>query len=328
MRPVFVWAVAFVLLAVITIGVIAYLAPDPGNRPGTQGGEQKIDLTVSDNVVMTSNGSVAFKGHDFTEALRWALTQEGRSVSVPAGNYDVTDSLSLASNVTLVGNGDGPSGTVFNFTSLDRRHARVELLNVDNVTLKQFRIIGNGNVHMRSDGVHGQYSMENITVYRTSVLQPGAFMTWTSDRGVIDDLSFVRCKAIETSNIGFNLQGDGGGELGMTAGGWVRNVTFQECVATYCGYYERFNGWVCGFDLAEGTNVENLHLIDCVATHNWVDGFHFEVRPSVINCTLENCIAGDNSQREPDLGVDYRWNKTTQDVRLLNSTGSTGATPL
>jgi hypothetical protein len=263
---------------------------------------------------------MVYQGSNFTEALNWALRQEGNVTFVPAGLYNLTDSITLNNNVALIGSGDGASGTVFNFTSENRRQARVELLNVNNVTLKQFRIVGNGNVHMSSDEtVHGGFVMESITVYKTSPLQGGAFMTWTSHGGIIDNLTFLRCKAIETSSIGFSLQGDGGGELGIKYGGWVRNVTFRDCIATYCGISERFNNWVCGFDLAEGTNVENIKLINCEASHNWMDGFHFEAKPTVINAVLEKCKAFDNSQREPGLGADYRFDPEIHDVQLINS---------
>jgi hypothetical protein len=319
MRNMFAWAAAIMIVAAVMAGAFVYLSSGE-DKSAIAVAEQRIDLTVSSNEVVSSNGTTVYQGSNFSEALDWALMQDGNATFVPAGVYNLSDSLTLANNVALVGAGDGPTGTVFNFTSHSGRNARVELLNVNNVTLKHFRVVGNGNVHIWSDKtVHGDYLMENITVYRTSVLQPGAFMTWTSHQGIIDNLTFLRCKAIETSDIGFALQGDGGDDLGISNGGWVRNVTFRDCVANYCGISERFNNWVCGFDLAEGTNVKNLYLVNCQASNNWLDGFHFEAKPSAINCVLKDCIANNNSQREPGLGADYRWDKEIQDVRLINS---------
>lgn len=323
MKPLHLRILALAAVVIIMVAAIAiYVGEDGDDQWWVHQKEGSPDLTVSSNVVLSSNGSEAHTADSFTNALRWAVRQEGKTVLVPAGRYVIENSLSIADGVTLLGAGNDDQGTVFNFTVASQKSARIELDNVNNVTLKRFQVTGNGNVEVHSNGVTvGRYLFEDITIYRTSPVQAGAFMAWTSNHGVIQDQAFIRCKAIETGCTGFILAGDRANSPSVTVeGGWVKNTYFEDCVATGCGYEKRYNPWVCGFDLAEGTNIRNLRLVGCEATNNWLDGFHFEDWPHIINAVLQDCSASDNSNKGPGLGSDFGWNRQLHDIKVYNTT--------
>lgn len=282
--------------------------PPPASNPD-------YDFMVSGNQVTTPTGEVAYTGSSYTAALQWAVKQSGKSVYMPAGTYTVTAEINPASGVTLFGDGPGPSGTVLNF---EVPHL-VVLPGVTDVTLKNFRTTGYGDILIA--GPSSGILVQDVTAYH--ILGGGAaFWTWTSGNSVIDGVKFIRCIADTPDTFGFLLGGDGASDISLrTNGGWTKNIYMEDCQALNCGIYGRPNDFVCGFDLCEQTNVENVLLVRCSAINSWMNGFHLEQWPNSINVVLEDCVSSDNGVVRGN-GFGYAWNSAYTTPIFKNCTGS------
>jgi len=336
-------AIVTVVLVLAGASLVMQGSQGKGGPPGWNGKAVVIDHIVSNETVVDRNGSVVHTADDFTAALQWAVSQPGTGVRIPAGVYEVEDTVRPLSDVALVGDGDGEGGTVLDFVANDPSHARISLESgVNNVTLADLRVTGNANIAMTALGAScGGHVLQNVTAYRTSAKQLAAFSMHVVSKGELRDIQFIGCKAVETDHIGFFVEGDGyyapGGVVNTpTYSGWVRDLYFEECVADHCGYYDRYNSWVVGFDLAESANVENVKCVRCVATYCWESGFHFEPSPSVRNALLIDCVASNNGQKPDDhenddgsqglwFGMGYYWNPYKTKVYLINCSGTENA---
>ncbi len=322
--------------------VILIHGPPSSDGPVEMGSTEPpldADLIVSGEMVTDPTGVTAHVANDFTSALQWAVSQTGQAVRIPAGAYAIDDTIRPANGVVLFGDGDGEDGTVLEFVSGKPSEARIQISSgVNDVTLAQFRITGNASIEIRSSGVTcGGHLLRDITAYRTSAIQAAAFEMLVLNKGVLDDIQFIRCKAIETDHIGFFAEGDGyrapGGVQNTPAfSGWIKNLYFEDCLADHCGYDGRYNAWVVGFDLAESVNVENVKCVRCTAQYCWESGFHFEPSPTVINAVLEDCVASYNGQKPDDywngdgtrglwFGMGFYWAPSKTRVTLLNCVG-------
>gem|GEM_PF-609995 len=324
----------------VTFSAVAPPTPEPEPQPNPT----SYDYIVQNNVVKTRSGSTAYTGSSFTAALQWAVRQPNKVTYVPAGTYSVTGTLSMASGSTLMG--DGPDKTVFSFTSTNPYNARIDLYNVNDVTLKSFRFTGNGQVRMVAENaIVGGHLIQDVTAYRTSNIHEAAFNSLTLAGGtgtaIMDGLTFIRCQALYTGCTGFLLHGDGykapGGSWKMyNYNIWTKNVYLEDCVADHCGVESRFNDWVTGIDLAELTNVENVKAVRCKANYNLESGFHFEPMPVVRNVVLQDCVANNNGQKPsnyynqetnnygPHFGYGYFLGRVADSgqYQLINCTGT------
>ena len=315
--------------------------PEPEPTPTT------YDYIVSNNVVKTRSGSTAYAGSSFTAALQWAVKQTNKVTYVPAGTYSVTGTLSMASGSTLMG--DGEDKTVFRFTSTSPGNSRIDLYNVNGVTLKSFSFTGNGAVRMVAErAIVGGHLIQDVKAFETSNIHEAAFQSLTlaggSGTAIMDGLTFIRVKAIYTGCMGFQLHGDGwlapGGAWQMKNYNiWTKNVYMEDVLADHCGINSRYNDWVVGIDLAELTNVENVKVVRGVATNNWEAGFHFEPMPVVRNVVLQDCVSNNNGQKPntyynqetnnygPHFGVGYFLgrNADSGQYQMINCEGTGNA---
>ena len=301
--------------------------------------------------VLNSSGAVVNTSADFTTALRWAIENHPNTITyVPSGTYNVVTSAPInpATGITLVGDGPGASGTVLNFTSTNAYNAQVQVINADNVAFKMFRITGNGAIQFKvsANSTHGGYLVEDVIAYQIGSIQQFCFQTYvyagnsTTPPGVIDGLTFRRVQAIAPGCAGFQLMGTVNTVNGVPVwhdpyGAKCKNVLFEDCVASYCGYYSRWDQWACGFHILEGCNIENVHCLRCSADHNYDDGFHFEEWFMATNVVYEDCDASYNGINNPDttdpwVGLGYAWYTGTSGVpagqtpakpTLINCTG-------
>jgi hypothetical protein len=85
----------------------------------------------------------------------------------------------------------------------------------------------------------------------------------------ISNFKFINCHAIDCGRCGFM-------HLGNAASSKVTDVTYDNCSAINCGVATRFNDYVCGFDVFELCNVENITYSKCLAYGTWLNGFHME----------------------------------------------------
>lgn len=272
------------------------------------------DYVITNNQVKTPAGAVAYTGDNFTTALQWAVRQAGKVVYVPAGTYTITAEINPASGVTLFGDGPSASGTVLDFVA---PHL-VVLPGTNGVTLKNFRTTGAGDILIA--GPASNILVQDVTAYR--IIGGGAaFWTWTSGTGVIDGVKFIRCIADTPNTFGFLLAGDGASDISLrTNGGWTKNIYMEDCQALNCGIYGRPNDFVCGFDLCEQTNVENILVVRCIAINSWMNGFHFEQWPSSINVVLEDCVSSNNGV-DRGVGYGYALNQRYTTITFNNCTG-------
>lgn len=308
-------------------------APSSGSTTG-------YNYIISGTQVKTSSGTVAYQGSSFTAALKWAASQAGKITYIPAGTYDVTSYVEVATGVTIYGAGPGTTGTVLHFTTGTQE--TMCLTGVDNVVLKQFRLTGSGNICIRSPttAVAGKSSMGNIliqdvTIYGTSVSSGylgGGFWTYARPTMNIDGLKFIRCQALYVNSFGFCIQGNdvwNGVDTMQTLRAknvWVRNIYMEDCVADHCGVNGRPNNYICGFNLEEGANVENVNLVRCVATYNWMNGFHWEGTLYAKNCVLTDCEASYNGVGKVSNGANagffwYGGSPYYNEVTLIGCTG-------
>jgi len=335
--------IAAIILSIILIlsGIALIMQMDEEEAPERAGGVAsdelpgQYDYAVSGNVVRDSNGGAAHTSDDFTHALMWAVEQPGKTIYIPSGQYRIDHRLRIADAATIYGDGDGANGTVLNFSDSEEK-ASLQMYGTSEVRLMQFRV-ANGNIEISSsaesyDGpVSGGHLLQDITVVGTPPSTQAAFFVWVRENGgsgVVENLRFVRCKALDVGGMGFHLGGGGANTLSEIRNTdiWVRNVSFDDCRAERCGIGSRYNNYICGYDLAEGVNVENVSLYRGNASGNWMNGFHFEGFPFVKRVTFTECDARDNGVGKVSNGANAGWNiwrsePYNNDVTLVNCTG-------
>lgn len=337
---------AAILLIASLQSVVGPYSAEPGSDERLTASAPVSDYVIVGNEVKRSDGSTAFEAEDFTAALQWAVAQDGKTVHVPAGTHKVEDQIRPHSGVTLTGEGDGEDGTVLDFVRGSASRSLILLSSgVNDVTLSGFRITGHGSIRIDAFGVTcGGHQLQDVTAFRTSKSHPAAFWMLVLNKGVLDDVRFVGCKAVETEHIGFFCEGDGYSAPGGVKNtpdfsGWIKNLYLEDCLADHCGYYGRYNPWVVGFDLAESVNVENVKAVRCTARYCWESGFHFEPSPAVKNAVLVDCVADHNGQKPDDFdngdgteglwfGKGYYWAPGRTTVTLINCSGEGNANGL
>ena len=253
---------------------------------------------VVGSTVQDAAGATAYTGASFTAALQWAIENHPSTVTyVPAGTYTMAAETYPASGTTLIG--DGPDATILNFTAPVRYNASIWIGDVDNVTLRGFRLTGNGAVFFRNTtGTHGGHLVEDVIAYQTGNIHLGSFATYVSLGATLDGLTFNRVQAISPNTTGFAFQGEAYSspltiDIRSTAG-WVRNVSFTDCVASGCGIAARYVDETHGFELNNGVNMDNVHFLRCSSEGNWVTGYSISDWCSITNCTFDSCDASHN----------------------------------
>jgi hypothetical protein len=236
----------------------------------------------------------------------------------------------LATGVTLFGDGDnldnGPA-TVFTFTNagtgLDPDYSRIAIYDVDNVTLKQFRVVGGDVQVMVNSGTRGGFLFQDISVWKTTVEHWNAMGSWVQKGCTLNGMKFIRCHVCDSHGDGVSLIGNSGGNTKQYAG-WTKNVRFEDCTVDYSAFHSpRNNDYNVGYLLAEGTNVQNLIVTGCEASYSWCSGFHFETYPYTINCVLQDCVSNYNGQKHGTDG--YGWGYLSDSgntITYINCTGT------
>ncbi len=238
--------------------------------------------------VYSSTGAVVYTGTNFGKALTWTMGQANKVTYVPAGNYIVSTAIYTAAGVKLIGDGDGPTGTVLNFNDASAAAEQFVVYNKNGVTFSKFRMTGYGSIEVlasRSDV--SAITIDHVTAYRCHG-NDYAFGLIAFSPYKITGVTFTYCRAEGVDGFGFLLTGNG----------LKANVKFTDCSANYCGYYStRFNKWATGFDVCESGSVSNILLTRCTANYNLESGFHMEYYPSASGVLFTNCVASYNGQK-------------------------------
>lgn len=272
-----------------TVTWTATAAPTPPTPPPTP---VNADLMVyPGNVVKNANGATVHTGSD---AIQWAVNN-GNTVLVTAGTYQVSGSIYMRSGTTLMG--EGSTKTTLNFA-----RGGIFMDGVSNTAVKGFHITGAGTCQSWANGVTVRNHLwEDIHLdHVTRGVINNAIGTWVQSNGVIDGLTFRKVFVDTPATWGFLINGN-------NFDGWVKNTLFDTCTAIRCGNSlgvtdpNNADAWIPGFDLAERCNIDGMRLVNCRADNNWESGFHLEIAPDVRNVVFENCTANNNGQKPGSL---------------------------
>jgi hypothetical protein len=235
-----------------------------------------------------------------------ALPSAGGEVVLAAGTYRCSDRIRVWSNTILGGSG---SSTVLEFSS-----GFLNLNSGSGTTVKNLRITGSGMVYIGKS----HQRLEGVTVYQADNSWNAAFMLETYN-GVLEDITFVNCAAIDCNRWGFVHAGSGSPNI-------IKDVTYLNCQAINCGRYDQYYGmnhqytqaWDVGFDIAETANVENILYENCRAEGCWESGFHCEPYPTKTNVRLVNCVSVNNGQAGASADFGAGFTILGGDIRLEN----------
>ncbi len=246
------------------------------------------DYRISGSQVLGPTGTVVYSGSDFSRALTWATGQANKVTYVPAGNYVINTAIYPAAGITLIGDGDGPTGTVFNFNDPALTAEQFVVYNVNGITFSNFRMTGYGSIEVyasRQDVT--SITFDHVTGYRCGG-NDYVFGLVAASPYKVNGVTFTNCHAEGADAFGFLLTGSG----------LKTNVVFTDCTANYCGYYStRFNEWTAGFDVCELGSASKITLTRCTATYNLEAGFHLEYAPLETEILFVNCVANYNGQK-------------------------------
>jgi hypothetical protein len=294
-------------------------------------------LDSDDHVVLNLSDAIVYRTNNSDLAIQWAIDHAGAdgTVLIKSGTYVLDRSIDLPSSITLMGEGNGSSGTVLEFMNKDPNASQLSIANADDVLVKQLRLTGNGCINISAAvGTYGNVVIQDVVAYQTAS-HPASFSVTAMQGGVLDGVRFIRCQAIEVGTTGFMLWGDGERATGsaMAYNTWVRNVLFEDCGADHSGHYSHYNPWSVGFDLAELTNVEGIHCLRCEASYSWESGFHIEAKPQIGDVVLEWCSSNNNGQKPdnyanddgtfgPQFGVGYLFIPRNDTPTLIHCTAT------
>ncbi len=271
---------------------------------------------------MTSAGSVVYTASTADAAINWAMSSLGGSTGIvylPTGTYVIANNVEVASNSELVG--DGPNSTIITASS----PYMIELQDDSNAAVIGMQLTSNVAIGAwaYADTTQTNVRFEYITAVDTSSSFNSAFITINLAGSVFNGVTYYHCIAMDADTYGFIVNG-----VGNTQNTLTENIVFNYCQAIGCGVNGRDNDWVVGFDLCEGTNVQNMVVENCVASENYQNGFHFESMDSELNCKLVDCVAQNNGQADgapsgTGYGYGYMiWSSGTQTITLSGCTAS------
>ena len=213
-----------------------------------------------------------------------ALGNAGGTVTLTEGTFYLSGDLNIPSNVIL--EGKGPDATWLKWSS-----GLVQCQGKQNFVLRDFKTTGTGAIFIYNCD---RVKVHNVTATVDNSRWGGAFTLWVSN-GVMEDIEFVNCKAIDCGRHGWQSDGDGSQKT-------IRNVRYIDCEAINCGRESRFaphGQWTCGFQLAENADVEDCEVIRCYAEGNYEAGFIAEAAPSKKRIVLRDCVSKNNGVK-PD----------------------------
>lgn len=229
-------------------------------------------------------------GVDDQIEIQDAFTAAGRggTVLLLEGTFRLRGDLIVPSDIVLEGR--GPEVTHLQWSS-----GYMHVNSQRNVTVRNFKTTGTGALFFMNSN---HITVHNITATVDSSSWGGAFQLWVTN-GVMEDIEFVNCKAIDCGRFGFMNDGEGTQKL-------IRNIRYIDCQAINSGRYSRLVDyhWVTGFDFAENNDLEDCQVIRCIADGSWESGFHIEEDPKIRRMIMRDCIARNNGQK-PDTFYNY-----------------------
>jgi hypothetical protein len=266
--------------------------PTPGNQSNTSD-HPTISVAAKDSSLLSrSTADYICDGVNDQVEINAALTAAASSkgeVILSEGIFNISDKISLRSNTTLRGKGEGITTLSFLVGSIDIRNPYV--------TLADFTFTGRGYILIGNSHM----VLHNITASKLQNNNIAAFYVYCwSGAPTISDVVFENCKAIDCNRWGFVHDGE-------VAGAVVQNIRYYNCQAINCGRYGQYvdpsgstrESWDVGFDIGEVVSeVRDVYYENCLAEGSWESGFHCEGGPRYYNVTLVNCVSRNNGQKE------------------------------
>lgn len=245
---------------------------------------------VSSNVVKDSSGVTVYTGSSFTNALNWATSKTSKITYIPAGTYTLTGYAYLGSGSTV--RGDGPDSTILKSTN----GAGIFIRSVSNAKIIGIGFTGQAGIKLTTfaGATVSNILFQDIT-FRNSLGRSACFYTWAESGSVVNGLTYIRCKVLGSSSIGFLFQGAKPASIAPI----YKNVLLQDCIASRCGSSAaHYNDWVVGYDFNENAKIQYLTVLRCKAEYCWEAGFHFETgyQPSG-TILIKDCVSNYNGQK-------------------------------
>jgi hypothetical protein len=195
---------------------------------------------------------------DMTAAIQAAINVSGRhAVYLPAGTYLVSNTITLASNVTLFGDGIGT--TIIIAKSPATFENVIYALNASGFTIENLTVDGN-------------------VANRTAVL---------TARIICINLDTCTSGVVRNVQVQYSLGYSGISGVGFAVGGASSSITYENCRAVNCGTVAKpSDGFFMG---ASYSLISNCLASDCTDT-----GFVIESasHSGIVGCVANTCSAG------------------------------------
>jgi PKD repeat protein len=270
-------------------------------------GSYTVTLTVNNstststlvkiNMISVSSSEVGDVA--YLQTLIDTNTTAGKTSVIPARTYHggaSNNTLYIPSNAVIIGDGYPV------FTDI-----KVNITNNNSIIVKN--ILNNGStISDEAFSVNG--TCNNITFTNCSVNYSrtgNSCFNLYPEAGVgTTDIVYDNCSVSDSDGTGFMLLGD---TSDITL---AEDVYYLNCSAFKCGYTERANDYIVGFDLAEDLSeqstliVKDLYVYNCNASFSWESGFHMEPSAIIDNATIKDCNSINNSVKpSPMFGAGY-----------------------
>lgn len=166
---------------------------------------------------------------------------------------------------------------------------------------------------IKISGICNNITISNCVINKINTGSPGVYINPIN----ISNLSIINNIVNDTDDHGYAIICDGPNEK-------INNVIFSNDTANYCGFSNRENDWVVGFNLADMNpanevntlHITNLSVSECTAKYNWESGFHIEPSIFTRKLIIQNCTSNFNGQKpNPSFGAGY----TVDSAATLNN---------
>lgn len=241
-----------------------------------------VDPTTGLYMGKAANGTICWSSTNAGQVFNNAFGNASNGlVYAKNGLYNINANLTMTSNSAFIC--ESTEGCTLNFTNDLYYNYLVVPSTAQNVTLAKFKITGIGCLLIQGNST----LVQDVTM---TVDETDSYAFWVyTNNATVDDVEYLRCKALSCHRYGFVATGLGTNAL-------VSNLRYIDCQAIDCGITApRWGLYPGGF--AFGTNLQDTLISGCLSKHNWDEGgFHFEDAYNKTNVQLINCISEENGQ--------------------------------
>jgi hypothetical protein len=279
------------------------------------------NITTSIKVIAASDSSDSWKAQaavvcdgvsDEIEINTYLVNAD--FVVLAPGTFNCDNNIIPQSNSCLLGQGNT---TIISFNdSSGNRDTNIYVYNKSNVEIGNFKITGIGDINIQLTTSQSNLYIHDI--WSTAKGVNDFVIYCISGSPTLSNISFVRCTADNPDGRGFYVTTGIGSPT-------VDGLTFFRCDVINAGIAStRRDIWVTGFSFCDATTMtlKNMQAIKCTVNGAWESDFHFESRPTKINCVIMDSTAT-NAGRKPGsvYGAGFLVDGL-EDMVLSNNVGS------